>query len=1314
WPGNAACPQDAVTRVGDDYTATLPTDYIAVTIVRFVASVQIQARPAIEFWDVSSDVPQLWFAVDEQAAPLAYPATPIFIEDTYFDGDVGVMDYAIHTLLFDPALTVPAHGVMAISVAPNFTPLGAVRWASTDEVDVGSNDDATMFVGTDTPPYGELVTDDFLGQCTDGPRDGLWCDRRNGDADCLPGGTCDDIPDVLAFEMVARVDEDPTGACCIAAEGNCSQELPWVCELQGNVFQGAGRSCDVCMLDPLNNTGCLPYCNNNPDCKICIGGDNHCDPCTATDPDCLPDGECTDFGPCVHVPPACSVHACCDDNGNCEEYTDPDPCPDGWTDLLYGSSCDPSCCEQNAPYPGGDTCIEATPTIVNVPPLGTEDPNTVVVTGDNSSATFDDWNQPICEGGSNEDGECDRDVQCTSGGTCTGACVEGGDPCTSDEDCEGVVAVCTGYECVGGNDPPGTACDPDYDCPDGACTGRPCAWSIFDPAGGTRDPGWWEAFQIDACANVRIDLCCSEIQTPLGPDVLQPAWSGMYASCPCGDYVPNSPVEEPVGHGRFTGLGYAYGSPFCSEDNVWITFGPVPKGTYYYPIYSGLGATYEVIPGEGGGGQYQLHITVAGCLPAACCANVCEGGSEEGALCNPLGIPECPNGSCQGGVCINGDLDDRPCDPVTGEVLQCAGGTCSDNTGCEVVNELVCDAVGGMWLAGENLPSPDDDPIVYCGGGTPEDPYVCATGSCCEGPGACTDEWLGSPMDEDICEGTGGPDATYVGGATCDWVPPEGPCPVCPAAYYPENCTGDEVQSGFIFEMDRKFGARVADDFVAGVTEIGEFCFSPCFLSDEGECAHFPEMGIDPPPDQIEVHFYYDDHGLPGEELPDSAALVQPIEIAAKAWWGGNFRCWDYAALFDPPIGGFEIDETYWVEFSGMGSPDPPVGTGCTLYLHGALDGNGWALRDYDHYGAREWTVEDALGFYECEDGIAEEFAFCIQGGFQPPPPMRGACCLCDGTCVDNLLWEECMGHSEFDCVNPPYATVYLDPPIGKFLPRRLCDDIVGTELECQDLGEAGGCPGELGRPGEDCVNPAVVSEGTHYFTNICSTTDGAASYPVCDNQNDLQIAADVWYEYHACDSEKRIDIDVCNVDFDAVLAIYTNGTSVCPACDDPNLNDYLEPVGCRDIDCPDEGPTSATFADAADQCFLIRIGGYNGPFGTSSTRDTRGNGELDIGCGGCYPSSGADPELIDIEGFTFEYQKIRYLSFHAGDPSGTGVGGRSQAVRVTFMDLPAPYDTWNGVQMWVQEPDPFCENAGVVSPPCPPGDTEWLGATLG
>ncbi len=73
------------------------------------------------------------------------------------------------------------------------------------------------------------------------------------------------------------------------------------------------------------------------------------------------------------------------------------------------------------------------------------------------------------------------------------------------------------------------------------------------------------------------------------------------------------------------------------------------------------------------------------------------------------------------------------------------------------------------------------------------------------------------------------------------------------------------------------------------------------------------------------------------------------------------------------------------------------------------------------------------------------------------------------------------------------------------------------------------------------------------------------------------------------------------------------------------------------------------------------------------------------------------------------ENQKIRYLSFSAGD------SGQTQAVRVTFKDLPSPYDTWNDVEMWVQEPTRYCENSGKKQPPCPVAQpsSEFMGATL-
>ncbi len=100
-----------------------------------------------------------------------------------------------------------------------------------------------------------------------------------------------------------------------------------------------------------------------------------------------------------------------------------------------------------------------------------------------------------------------------------------------------------------------------------------------------------------------------------------------------------------------------------------------------------------------------------------------------------------------------------------------------------------------------------------------------------------------------------------------------------------------------------------------------------------------------------------------------------------------------------------------------------------------------------------------------------------------------------------------------------------------------------------------------------------------------------------------------------------------------------------------------------------------------------------------------------------CFPSTAPEPERLDLPGSPIS-QKIRYLSFMAGDP------GMSQAVRIAFAVLPAPYDTWNGVQMYVQEPQEYCENAGM-SQPVPPAtscshtvgglpQTWFWGATLG
>ena len=125
---------------------------------------------------------------------------------------------------------------------------------------------------------------------------------------------------------------------------------------------------------------------------------------------------------------------------------------------------------------------------------------------------------------------------------------------------------------------------------------------------------------------------------------------------------------------------------------------------------------------------------------------------------------------------------------------------------------------------------------------------------------------------------------------------------------------------------------------------------------------------------------------------------------------------------------------------------------------------------------------------------------------------------------------------------------------------------------------------------------------------------------------------------------------------------------------------------------------------DICDVDCLAADGECNVP-GCGGSEDSDENGRPDE----CCPlSAPPEPDLLPTTGNPVN-QKVRYLSFNAGDP------GLTQAVRVTFKNLPPPYDTWNDVEMWVQEPATYCEHAGRTRPPCPAVQptSEFTGATL-
>jgi hypothetical protein len=113
-------------------------------------------------------------------------------------------------------------------------------------------------------------------------------------------------------------------------------------------------------------------------------------------------------------------------------------------------------------------------------------------------------------------------------------------------------------------------------------------------------------------------------------------------------------------------------------------------------------------------------------------------------------------------------------------------------------------------------------------------------------------------------------------------------------------------------------------------------------------------------------------------------------------------------------------------------------------------------------------------------------------------------------------------------------------------------------------------------------------------------------------------------------------------------------------------------------------------------ECWTVRLGGW----GEGEDSVGRGRGAVDIStlASACFPSNPPEPERLDLP-FNPASHKLRYLSFEAQDV------GHSGNVRITFFDLPAPYDTWNGCKIFVQVPEEYCENAGAVQAgedPCP------------
>ncbi|RME37006.1 MAG: hypothetical protein D6788_10400, partial [Planctomycetota bacterium] len=663
----------------------------------------------------------------------------------------------------------------------------------------------------------------------------------------------------------------------------------------------------------------------------------------------------------------------------------------------------------------------------------------------------------------------------------------------------------------------------------------------------------------------------------------------------------------------------------------------------------------------------------------------------------------CGGGTCTRETCPGGGT----CDTMTGN---CVGGTLDGQPcvlGCEVTTQVACDYAGGYWHGKVNTGLSEN--IVSCGSGTQQDPFLCATGSCCQGPGDCVDDFQGLPIDKQLCEDT--LNGQFIGGAACtnDLFP----CPACSIGDPGErssNCQ-DSGTGTFVLLSDLDVGDNEgfirAEDFIStGTGTITQVCVQGSWIgvSDGGsgrtDCACQGDNQQDCIPktdDKFTVNVYNDNGGIPGT-LFASRSGSQVTMVRALDTQFANFDVWDISLTLDPPITGLVPGQTYFLEI--FDNTDRPFGA-----QQPGDDFCSWFWAESNGSPANDQYSMQRLGPVYTRSSVSTfDITFCIDDPLGAPQAPVGACCRCDFLGCNEVPFAECTdlsipGGGAGDIWRPGEACPDNGGPACPTT-TPFGDDCATQRLELCDeqTAAAGNCPsGSL---------PPPVAIDTR-----CATTDGPD--PEVTEGGDALFQSDLWFEYRTT-CTGRVLVSLCDATtFDALIGLYWDPTNptVCPCPGDPNFTR---------LGTVHDGGCSVGFIGAvADQlvqgmpvgtCLTVRVGGFGDPNANPPAPGETGIGNLSVSCveSACFISSA--PEVEQLSGT--DLSMPRYLPIRAGDP------GRNQAIRVTLTSLFPPFDAWNGTRMWVQQPQVFCENSGRDVPPCPSvpfqPESTFVGATLG
>ncbi len=281
--------------------------------------------------------------------------------------------------------------------------------------------------------------------------------------------------------------------------------------------------------------------------------------------------------------------------------------------------------------------------------------------------------------------------------------------------------------------------------------------------------------------------------------------------------------------------------------------------------------------------------------------------------------------------------------------------------------------------------------------------------------------------------------------------------------------------------------------------------------------------------------------------------------------------------------------------------------------------------------------------------------------------------------------WDFNYNGSTFDVNATGVNAAHAYPTIGqRTVGLRVTDDLGQRDVSSFAIAV---------RSIDDCDNAPVISDGSRTFDTTGLATDGP-SHAACNFAGDGQIHADTWFRYGAnCDG--FLLLDTCISSFDTRVAVYEGCD--CPVSD-------AELLGCNDDACGTSSQLEVPVSQGS--CYLIRVGGTGG---------ANGAGTLQAFC--ATDKRAEPPEIVQWDANPAAAVSLVDLKMnrYVGILAPAAATGRSRAIQVEFVSLPAPFDIWNGRKLWVTDPVPVCETGGSDggTPATCPSNTYFQKATL-